>query len=66
MNVRNHHESIKYMFNIMNYFKNVDFYDVFNQLTFAYKKIDVELKQILKTFISNIIVEQFMNQLKKN
>ena len=50
----------------MNYFKNVDFYDVFNQLTFAYKKIDVELKQILKTFISNIIVEQFMNQLKKN
>ena len=50
----------------MNHFKNVDFYNVFNQLTFAYKKIDVELKQILKTFISNIIVEQFINQLKKN
>ena len=49
----------------MNHSKNVDFYNVFNQLTFAYKKIDVELKQILKTFISNIIVEQFMNQLKK-
>ena len=49
----------------MNYFKNVDFYNVFNQLTFAYKKIDVKLKQILKTFISNTIVEQFINQLKK-
>ena len=50
----------------MNYFKNVDFHNVFNQLTFAYKKIDVKLKQILKTFISNTIVEQFINQLKKN
>ena len=54
------------MFNIINHFKNVDFHNVFNQLTFAYKKIDVELKQILKAFISNTIVEQFINQLKKN
>ena len=61
MNVRNHRESIKYIFNIMNHFKNVDFYNVFNQLTFAYKKIDVKLKQILKTFILNTIVEQFIN-----
>ena len=66
LNVRNYRELTKYIFNIINHSKNLDFYNVFNQLTFAYKKIDVKLKQILKPFISNIIVEQFMNQLKKN
>ena len=53
------------MFNTINYSKNVDFNDVFNQLIFVYKNIDVELKQILKILTSNIIVEQFINQLKK-
>ena len=64
-NLRNHREFIEYMFNIMNHSKNVDFHDVFNQLIFAYKSIDVELKQALKVFTSNTIVKKFINQLKK-
>ena len=39
------------MLNIMSYVKNVDFYNVFNQLIFVYKNINVELKQMLRVFI---------------
>ena len=56
-NVCNHRESAEYMFNIINYSKNVNFHDVFNQLTFAYKSIDVKLKQVLKTSTSNITIK---------
>ena len=64
-NVRNHREFVEYMFNIMNHSKNADFHNVFNQLTFAYKKIDVEFKQALKASTPNITIKKFMNQLKK-
>ena len=64
-NVRNHRELVEYMLNIMSHSKNADFHDVFNQLIFAYKNIDVELKQVLKISTSNTIVKKFMNQLKK-
>ena len=43
-NARNHREFFEYMLNIINYVKNVDFHDVFNQLIFVYKNINVELK----------------------
>ena len=43
-NARNHRKSSKYMLNIMSHVKNVNFYDVFNQLIFVYKSINIELK----------------------
>ena len=64
-NVRNHRESVEYMLNIMSHSKNANFHDIFNQLTFAYKKIDVELKQALKTSTPNTTIKEFINQLKK-
>lgn len=64
-NARNYRELVEYMFNIMNHSKNVDFHDVFNQLIFVYKDIDVELKQTLKASTSNTTIKEFMNQLKK-
>lgn len=62
---RNHREPAEYMLNIMSHSKDADFHDVFNQLTFAYKGIDVELKQTLKAPTSDTTVEQFMDQLEE-
>ena len=53
------------MLNIINHVKNVDFHNVFNQLIFVYKNINVELKQMFRVFITFIIVNEFMKQLKK-
>ena len=64
-NARNHREFFEYMLNIMNHVKNVDFHDVFNQLIFVYKNINVELKQMFRVFIIFTIVNEFMKQLKK-
>ena len=64
-NARNHREFFEYMLNIMNHVKNVDFHDVFNQLIFVYKSINIELKQIFQVFIIFIIINEFIKQLKK-
>ena len=64
-NARNYREFFEYMLNIMNHVKNVDFHDVFNQLTFVYKNINVELKQMLRVFIIFTTINEFMKQLKK-
>ena len=64
-NARNHREFFEYMLNIMNHVKNVDFHDVFNQLIFVYKNINIELKQMFRVFITFTIVDEFMKQLKK-
>ena len=53
------------MLNIMNHIKNVDFHDVFNQLIFVYKNINIELKQMFRVFTIFTIVNEFMKQLKK-
>ena len=60
INVRNHREFFEYMLNIINHVKNIDFHDVFNQLIFVYKNINVELKQMFRNFIISIIVNKFM------
>ena len=65
LNARNHREFFEYMLKIINYVKNVDFHDVFNQLTFVYKDINIELKQILRAFIIFTIADKFIKQLKK-
>ena len=64
-NARNHREFFEYMLNIMNHVKNVDFHDVFNQLIFVYKNINVELKQMFRVFIIFITINEFIKQLKK-
>ena len=64
-NARNYREFFEYMLNIMNHVKNVDFHNVFNQLIFVYKNINVELKQMLRIFIIFIIINEFIKQLKK-
>ena len=64
-NTRYHREFFEYMLNIINHVKNVDFYDVFNQLIFVYKNINIELKQIFRVFIIFTIVNEFIKQLKK-
>ena len=64
-NARNHHEFFEYMLNIINHVKNVNFYNVFNQLTFVYKHISIELKQIFRVFIIFTIINKFIKQLKK-
>ena len=50
-NVCSFRKLFEYMLNIINYVKNVNFHNVYNQLIFVYKNINVELKQIFK--ISN-------------
>ena len=64
-NARNYREFFEYMLNIMNHVKNVDFHDVFNQLIFVYKNINIKLKQMFRVFIIFTIVNEFMKQLKK-
>ena len=64
-NARNHRELFEYMLNIIKYVKNVDFHNVFNQLIFVYKNINVELKQILRVFTTITTINEFIKQLKK-
>ena len=64
-NTWNYRELFESILNIMNHVKNVNFHNVFNQLIFVYKSINIELKQMLQIFTTFIIVNKFMKQLKK-
>ena len=61
INVRNYREFFEYMLNIINHVKNIDFHNVFNQLIFVYKNINIELKQMLRAFIIFTIVNEFIS-----
>ena len=49
----------------MNHAKNAKFDDVYNQLIFAYKDLDVKLKQMLNFSTREITMKNFMKKLKQ-
>ena len=60
LNARNHREFFEYILNIMSHVKNVNFHDVFNQLIFVNKSINIELKQMLRVFTTITTINEFM------
>ena len=56
LDARNHREPAEYMLNIMSHSKD------FNQLIFAYKGIDAEMKQAIKASTPDTTVNKFMDQ----